>query len=383
MRDIKITNFRCYEDKYMEFSRGVNLLIGDNSAGKTSLLHACNHVINSYFSGYSDDNTVWKSAEDKDFRNTGIGEQPIEIAFHLSDADLLPVIVDGTPSCAIAADEELKVQKNSKKNSRNLVSGLKHLKDYAHLLQKHSHRIDQNKNIVQDNTLPLFACFSTEDIHTVRNFDKDKFKNLNAKPSFGYYECYDCKGLFEYWLKRLLVLKEAHTGEDEIGTVRNAVAEALGSGGCDIISDMEVRVNDGAVYFRYTDGRFTEASLLSDGYRRLVNIIMDIAFRCALLNKVKFGTECCKHTHGTVIIDEIDEHLHPALQVRILKSLQRTFPKIQFIISTHSPLVMSSLEPCFDEEGENINVVYKLLFEDGRYLHHELKTFGMDATTII
>ncbi|MFQ9022509.1 MAG: hypothetical protein ACLR6J_17265 [Parabacteroides merdae] len=39
-------------------------------------------MVNSFFSGYSDENTVWISADNNDFRNTGIAEQPIEIAFH-------------------------------------------------------------------------------------------------------------------------------------------------------------------------------------------------------------------------------------------------------------------------------------------------------------
>ena len=43
-----------------------------------------------------------------------------------------------------------------------------------------------------------------------------------------------------------------------------------------------------------------------------------------------FGDQCYKHTHGTVIIDEIDEHLHPALQVRVLKALQDTFPRFSY-----------------------------------------------------
>ena len=67
--------------------------------------------------------------------------------------------------------------------------------------------------------------------------------------------------------------------------------------------------------------------MLSDGYKRVVNIVIDLAIRCALLNKVKYGAEAYKYTHGTVIIDEIDEHLHPALQSRILRALHATFPK--------------------------------------------------------
>ena len=383
MRDITIKNFRCYEEKSIEFRRGVNLLIGDNSVGKTSLLRACNLVTNAFFSGYSDENTVWKSAEDNDFRETGIIESPIEIVFHPSDWEFPDIKTQNNNTYSLDPNVELKIKKKSKKNSRNLVSGLIPLRDYASNMQKCSHIVLEDKSILQVNVLPVYACFTTEDIQSVRKFDKNKFNKYNHKPSFGYYECYDCRGLFECWIKRLLVLKEAQKGEEEINSVRNAIIDALGPTGCNIINDMDIRHNEGKVYFKFVDGRESESALLSDGYRRLVNIVMDIAFRCALLNKSMFGDQCYKHTHGTVIIDEIDEHLHPALQVRVLKALQDTFPKIQFIVSTHAPLVMSSVEPRKDENGNDINVVYKLEYIDGEYTHKELNIYGMDASTII
>ncbi len=383
MRDITIKNFRCYEEKSIEFRRGVNLLIGDNSVGKTSLLRACNLVTNAFFSGYSDENTVWKSAEDNDFRETGIIESPIEIVFHPSDWEFPDIKTQNNNTYSLDPNVELKIKKKSKKNSRNLVSGLIPLRDYASNMQKCSHIVLEDKSILQVNVLPVYACFTTEDIQSVRKFDKNKFNKYNHKPSFGYYECYDCRGLFECWIKRLLVLKEAQKGEEEINSVRNAIIDALGPTGCNIINDMDIRHNEGKVYFKFVDGRESESALLSDGYRRLVNIVMDIAFRCALLNKSMFGDQCYKHTHGTVIIDEIDEHLHPALQVRVLKALQDTFPKIQFIISTHAPLVMSSVEPRKDENGNDINVVYRLEYADGIYSHKELKPYGLDANLIL
>ena len=383
MRDITIKNFRCYEEKSIEFRSGVNLLIGDNSVGKTSLLHACNLVMNAFFSGYSDENTIWISADENDFRNTGITEQPVEILYHPGEWDFNTISTPIGESYSLDRDVDLKIEKKSKKNSRNLVSGLIPLRDYASNLKLWSHIVLKDKSIQQINPLPVYACFTTEDIHSVRKFNKDKFKTYIQKPSFGYYECYDCRGLFECWIKRLLVLKEAQKGELEINSVRNAIIDALGHDGCNIINDMDIRHNEGKVYFKFVDGRESEATLLSDGYRRLVNIVMDIAFRCALLNKSMFGDQCYKHTHGTVIIDEIDEHLHPALQVRVLKALQDTFPKIQFIVSTHAPLVMSSVEPRKDENGNDINVVYKLEYIDGEYTHKELNIYGMDASTII
>lgn len=392
MRKITINNFRCYEKKSMDFRRGINLLIGDNSVGKTSLLRACNLVMNAFFCGYSDEYTKWKSAEDDDFReikndDVVTDDQPVNIAFELDEIDCPDIILeDGSvvplhrqmPLAEEFGYPEFNIEKKSKKNARNLITGLTPLRTYASLLQKNSHAIVDGMAI-QRNALPLFAYFTTEDIHTIRKFDKEKtyFKKYPQKPSFGYFESFDCKGLLDCWKKRLLVLKEAKKGEQEIECVRNAVVSALGPTGCKIIADMEVRTNDNDVFFIYCDGREVRSDLLSDGYRRLVSIVVDIAFRSALLNKVMYGNEAYKHTHGTVIIDEIDEHLHPELQVHILKALHETFPNIQFIVSTHAPLVMSSVE------NSSENVVYKLEYKDGIYSHKELNTYGLDANLIL
>ena len=392
MRRITINNFRCYERKSMEFRRGINLLIGDNSVGKTSLLRACNLVMNAFFCGYSDEYTKWKSAEDDDFReikndDVVTDDLPVNIAFELDEIDCPNITLEDGSVISLHNHEvhveefgypEFNIEKKSKKNARNLITGLTPLRTYASLLQKNSHAIVDGMAI-QRNALPLFAYFTTEDIHTVRKFDKEKtyFKKYPQTPSCAYFESFDCKGLLDCWLKRLLVLKEAKKGEQEIECVKKAVVSVLGPTGCNIIKDMEVRTNDNEVFFMYCDGREVRSDLLSDGYRRLVSIVVDIAFRSALLNKVMYGNEAYKHTHGTVIIDEIDEHLHPELQVRILKALHETFPNIQFIVSTHAPLVMSSVE------NSPENVVYKLEYKDGIYSHKELNTYGVDANLIL
>lgn len=385
MKDLTIRNFRCYETKEMTFRSGINLLVGDNSSGKTSLIRACNFVINAFFCGYSDDNTNWKSVEDSDFKlnvaadNTILPEKPVSIDFHLAEWDLKTIDCGGDNTKSFDYEySELKLEKKSKKNSRNLVTGLTALKEYSALLYEKSHVVD-NENVIQRNTLPVYACFTTEDIHSSRKIDVGKFKEYAQKPSFGYFESYDCRGLFDYWLNRLLVLQEAETGETEINTVRKALREVLGAEGCNIIDDIVIRPLRGKVFFKYTDGRLVESAMLSDGYKRLINIVLDIAIRCALLNKVRFGEDSYKNTHGTVIIDEIDEHLHPAIQVRILKDLQRTFPQIQFIVSSHAPLVISSVE----KRPEN--VVYRLWYDEEtrKYHHAELDTYGLDANLIL
>lgn len=57
MKRIRLENFRCYTDQSIEFKSGINLLVGDNGSGKTSILKACKYVLSSFFAGFSDEHT--------------------------------------------------------------------------------------------------------------------------------------------------------------------------------------------------------------------------------------------------------------------------------------------------------------------------------------
>ena len=370
MKRIRVENFRCYEDLTVKFKSGVNLLIGDNASGKTTILKACRYVLSAFFSGYSDENTRWESPADDDFSvriadGVILPERPVRISF-LPDATHYASVPAGNALVRPGMEErEYVIQKNSKKNSRSLLRGLEGFRNYARLL------VDS-----VDKPLPLFASFSTEDIHSTRRLDAARFKTYLQKVSFGYYECLNGDGFFPYWLKRLLVLQEGQKNPNEIATVRTAISEALGTGGCGIIRDVSIRPNQGKVYYIFSDGREVDAEHLSDGYRRLVNIVTDVAFRCALLNGRLYGETAASNTYGTVLIDEIDMHLHPTLQARVLKGLRRAFPKLQFIVTSHAPMVMTSVR------NDDHNVVYRLGYEDGQYSVRESDTYGMDASTI-
>ena len=370
MKRIRVENFRCYEDLTVNFKSGVNLLIGDNASGKTTVLQACRYVLSAFFSGYSDENTRLESPVDDDFSvriadGVILPERPVRISFLPNAMQYAAVPAGNALVRPGMGGREYVVQKNSKKNSRSLLRGLEGFRNYARLL------VD-----AVDKPLPLFASFSTEDIHSTRRLDAARFKTYLQKASFGYYECLNGDGFFPYWLKRLLVLQEGQKNLHEIATVRTAVSEALGTEGCGIIQDMNIRPNQGKVYYIFSDGREVDAEHLSDGYRRLVNIVTDVAFRCALLNGRLYGADAASNTYGTVLIDEIDMHLHPTLQANVLKGLRRAFPKLQFIVTSHAPMVMTSVK------NDDHNVVYRLSYERGQYSVQESDTYGMDASTI-
>lgn len=77
---------------------------------------------------------------------------------------------------------------------------------------------------------------------------------------------------------------------------------------------------------------------LSQGERSLLALVADIALRLTIMNPEK---ENPLLGEGIILIDEIDIHLHPRWQRSIVRNLQRTFPNCQFILTTHSPLVVS------------------------------------------
>jgi hypothetical protein len=93
-------------------------------------------------------------------------------------------------------------------------------------------------------------------------------------------------------------------------------------------------------------GNWVPLSQLSDGYQGTMAWVGDLVSR---LSRAFPQAENLLEQEGVVLIDEIDIHLHPSWQRTILSQLRQRFPKIQFIVTTHSPLVAASAE-----EGELI-----------------------------
>lgn len=368
MKRIELHDYRCFQSLELSFREGVNLLVGDNASGKTTLLQAIRSAMSAFFSGYSDENTRFLALSKRDFTRIEAGdllvnEKPVRVCFDYSD------YLDGED----LNSEKIGCLALMSMKSRTLKSGVKEYKEYAKELQESL--FDQK---IQTKALPLLASFSTGDIHYTRKLSAKNFTKYLHKPSFGYYECLQGDGLFSYWIKRLLVLVEGGKGSAEVRGVTEAVIEALGTEGCNIICDMHIRPNIGQVFYYLTDGREVEAEDLSDGYRRLLNIVTDIAFRCMLLNQGIYGAEACKRTRGTVLIDEIDLHLHPTLQACVIRSLRKTFPGLQFIISTHAPMVMTSVET------NDVDCVYRMVYTpEYGYQQTLINTYGLDASTII
>lgn len=97
------------------------------------------------------------------------------------------------------------------------------------------------------------------------------------------------------------------------------------------------------VFIDPVDGELLAESA-SDGARCAMGTVADLAMRMALANP-ELGAQAAEKTQGIVLIDEVDLLLHPSWQQTVLTDLMRIFPKVQFVVTTHSPQVLSTVKP--------------------------------------
>lgn len=116
------------------------------------------------------------------------------------------------------------------------------------------------------------------------------------------------------------------------------------------------------------DGVTLNVAQLSQGEKSIMALVGDIARRLAMMNQ---SMENPLHGDGIVLIDEVDLHLHPKWQRSLIRQLSETFPNCQFVLTTHSPLVISDAKEV---------LVYVL---NNGELHEHNGLYGLDANQIL
>lgn len=107
------------------------------------------------------------------------------------------------------------------------------------------------------------------------------------------------------------------------------------------ISSVDLQYTESEVRLVFKkDESFLDAQQLSQGEKTILTLVGDLTRRLVLLNP---KSENPLEGKGIVLIDEVDLHLHPSWQQSIIEKLQSTFPNIQYVITTHSPQVVSTV----------------------------------------
>jgi predicted ATP-binding protein involved in virulence len=116
------------------------------------------------------------------------------------------------------------------------------------------------------------------------------------------------------------------------------------------------------------DGVTLNVSQLSQGEKSMMALVGDIARRLAMMNQ---SLDNPLEGDGIVLIDEVDLHLHPKWQRSLIRQLSETFPNCQFVLTTHSPLVISDAKD-----------VLCYVLNDGELQEHN-GLYGLDANQVL
>lgn len=334
----------------MDFAPGATILIGKNGAGKTTLVSALHKALSFIF---SKDTSV---KADKNL-TSGIPSLRVEKFNKKTDGHFNEQTKMTEPSISIQAEalwkEESIDWEMMASTSTYAIQQSKYTKAFQRFYGIYK-RTDQ---------LPVLAFYSDGFPHVSSNNMKIS-KSIEKQRNFGYYQWNDEKSCAEVWIDRLertwkendrydrkikdvasedeavrdALLKEKAPYAKEYDAILTTLMKFTKESEDWCISDIYVDVDDEELYLKFDNGQRCKFRLLPAGYKRLLYMVLDIAYRAYRLN------ETVTESEGIVIIDELDLHLHPYLERNVLGWLLGTFPMLQFIITTHSPLVVANVD---------------------------------------
>ena len=326
LKSVEIENYRAIEKLKLPLDPSLTVLHGDNGYGKTSVLSAI-------AVGLGDEAMLGPFLDvfiyfcEEDWRE-GAGNPRVSLTSMDGKACERP----GTRSVVKRkkAEEEMSV----------------HRENLEEALVEDSH--------ADNNDMPICVLYGTDrtvsDVpesvvsprHLPRRVSRlDALKGaLSARTDF--------EDLFAwFYFKEDEELREQKERRDfdyqlkEVSAVRQAISSMIPE-----VSDPRTESNPPrfVVSQKSEQGQVEKLSLdqLSGGYRIVLALAADLARRMITGNPHRDDP---LKSEAVVLIDEVELHLHPGWQQRILGDLQRTFPNAQFIVSTHSPQVLTTVEP--------------------------------------
>lgn len=328
LNQLTVKNFRCYKDQQFSFHPQFNLVVGQNATGKTAVLDAVSIAIASWLIGFKKKNDK-KNLEQVDATLTYI-EREGEAQF----TEAWPVTVSAT---GVVNGKSIAWERSKDSPTGNTRYG--NAVDLTALAK------ECDKNLAGEISLPIISYYGTMRLWQDPRASKVKasLTTVSTRPSRldGYKHCVDpriaSKELVAWFARQ--EWQSFQLGQEPLmlSVVRDSVLNCI-EGAKHLRFDPKRR--ELLVWFK--DGEPQPFNMLSDGQRCVLSLVADIAQKAATLNP-HLGREALVLTEGVVLIDELDLHLHPRWQRRIIDDLRSTFPKIQFICTTHSPFLIQSL----------------------------------------
>lgn len=338
IQSLEVKNLGLFDDLKASFTPGLNILIGPNASGKTSILRAITFCFNSNALG------IYKYKKDT--------------AFGIS-------IYDGN-TCFMAGLDGME-NENDIYHGNKFVTGKKFPKpSYSPFPGKVPY------NLLAIGAHRFFEYTEVKFIKKEEEASKAKYNYDNDNPEY-----MDKPGLPS--IKQWMVNRYFQIDKDWAETERKNWNG--------IMNNLSLLTPDNHVFKLKDIGRDLEPKFeldgnicyleeLSSGYKSVLSIVFSIIQWIELVNKDE--KRLIENAEGTVLIDEIDAHLHPSWQAIIMPALKKIFPSLQFIVTTHSPLVMSTIR------NDSENSIQKIVHNEGEgYRCEKISTYGNDASNII
>ena len=322
----EIQNFKSIEKMSLNFSSGVNLLIGDNGVGKTTVLEALALSVQTYFSRMNDITKKGITQKDVRFTSSLVGDASQHRMYYTPTTIKSTVELGGVEySSEISREDETNATRTKYAGKELAAAGRELLNS-------------------QTEILPVICYFSTSRVvDTQKASTSSVGKNKLNDRRCGYMDCLnatlDRKALTDWAFKMAMAEFKKGMPIAEYEAFKKAVGTFMQK-----MNDLDeiplVEYTRDFEDITYTEnGKTMLVNYLSAGYQSLLWMLMEISFRIALLNPEMSDYS---QAEGIVLIDEIDMHLHPRWQWKILDALHSSFPKVQFIAATHSPIIISS-----------------------------------------
>ena len=310
----------------LNFSSGVNLLIGDNGVGKTTVLEALALSVQTYFSRMNDITKKGITQKDVRFTSSLVGDASQHRMYYTPTTIKSTVELGGVEySSEISREDETNATRTKYAGKELAAAGRELLNS-------------------QTEILPVICYFSTSRVvDTQKASTSSVGKNKLNDRRCGYMDCLnatlDRKALTDWAFKMAMAEYKKGMPIAEYEAFKKAVGTFMQK-----MNDLDeiplVEYTRDFEDITYTEnGKTMLVNYLSAGYQSLLWMLMEISFRIALLNPEMSDYS---QAEGIVLIDEIDMHLHPRWQWKILDALHSSFPKAQFIAATHSPIIISS-----------------------------------------
>ena len=357
LKHVKIENYRAIEELDLPLDPDLTVFHGDNGHGKTSVLSAI-------AVGLGNIPMLLPEVSGIGFRKTDRrGQRPLRVALHTLDG----------------IEWQRRVVGQRKLTRFRLLRGVTHRRSLREVLNA---IVAADREGTAPHDLPIVAFYDTD-----RAVFDAPHRRRDFKTEFPRYAALEGalapRANFKEFFKWFYALENEEVREQkerrdwnyqlkELNAVREAIERMVRGVSKPQIKLRPLRL---AVSVESEAGKPEELALdqLSGGYRIMLALAADLARRMAQGNP---HLDDPLESEAIVLIDEVDLHLHPKWQQRVLTDLAATFPNTQFIVSTHSPQVLTTVHP---------GHIIELYHDDGRIVAGPASapTYGAEAGSVL